>query len=154
PTKLVVRLSKEDQIYELIVERMHEVFKNRILIPQNDRDKMTKNHKVLDKFEQQKMEFEKRQQQNTTNDKTLEHNNVSSANNNVVNDDHHLIYFNLTETISDSIQESANDYDEYKKAQNKILDDMETEGVSNNEETTTHGNHFSESNINKDIKEP
>src|SRR5699024_12375706 len=40
------------------------------------------------------------------------------------------------------------------KAQNEILDDMETEGVSNNEETTTHGNHFSESNINKDIKEP
>src|SRR5699024_11405499 len=61
---------------------------------------------------------------------------------------------NLTDTFPDSIQESANGYDEYKKAQNEILDDMETKGVSNNEETTTHGNHFSESNINKDIKEP
>ncbi|ATH60278.1 DNA mismatch repair endonuclease MutL [Staphylococcus nepalensis] len=154
PTKLEVRLSKEDQLYELIVEKIHEAFKNRILIPQNDMDKMTKKHKVLDKFEQQKMEFEKRQQHNTPNHNTLEHHNVSSENNNVLNDEHQLNYSNLTDTFPDSIQESANDYDEYKKAQNEILDDMETEGVSNNEETTTHGNHFSESNINKDIKEP
>ncbi|MEY8604273.1 DNA mismatch repair endonuclease MutL [Staphylococcus nepalensis] len=154
PTKLEVRLSKEDQLYELIVEKIHEAFKNRILIPQNDMDKMTKKHKVLDKFEQQKMEFEKRQQHNTPNPNTLEHHNVSSENNNVLNDEHQLNYSNLTDTFPDSIQESANDYDEYKKAQNEILDDMETEGVSNNEETTTHGNHFSESNINKDIKEP
>ncbi len=154
PTKLEVRLSKEDQLYELIVEKIHEAFKNRILIPQNDMDKMTKKHKVLDKFEQQKMEFEKRQQHNTPNHNTLEHHNVSSENNNVLNDEHQLNYSNLTDTFPDSIQESANGYDEYKKAQNEILDDMETEGVSNNEETTTHGNHFSESNINKDIKEP
>ncbi|PTK59088.1 DNA mismatch repair endonuclease MutL [Staphylococcus nepalensis] len=154
PTKLEVRLSKEDQLYELIVEKIHEAFKNRILIPQNDMDKMTKKHKVLDKFEQQKMEFEKRQQHNTPNPNTLEQHNVSSENNNVLNDEHQLNYSNLTDTFPDSIQESANDYDEYKKAQNEILDDMETEGVSNNEETTTHGNHFSESNINKDIKEP
>ncbi|WP_283589524.1 DNA mismatch repair endonuclease MutL [Staphylococcus nepalensis] len=154
PTKLEVRLSKEDQLYELIVEKIHEAFKNRILIPQNDMDKMTKKHKVLDKFEQQKMEFEKRQQHNTPNPNTLEHHNVSSENNNVLNDEHQLNYSNLTDTFPDSIQESANGYDEYKKAQNEILDDMETEGVSNNEETTTHGNHFSESNINKDIKEP
>ncbi|MCY1038208.1 DNA mismatch repair endonuclease MutL [Staphylococcus nepalensis] len=154
PTKLEVRLSKEDQLYELIVEKIHEAFKNRILIPQNDMDKMTKKHKVLDKFEQQKMEFEKRQQHNTPNPNTLEHHNVSSENNNVLNDEHQLNYSNLTDTFPDSIQESANDYDEYKKAQNEILDDMETEGVSNNEETTTHGNHFSESNIDKDIKEP
>ena len=154
PTKLEVRLSKEDQLYELIVEKIHEAFKNRILIPQNDMDKMTKKHKVLDKFEQQKMEFEKRQQHNTPNPNTLEHHNVSSENNNVLNDEHQLNYSNLTDTFPDSIQESANGYDEYKKAQNEILDDMETKGVSNNEETTTHGNHFSESNINKDIKEP
>lgn len=154
PTKLEVRLSKEDQLYELIVEKIYEAFKNRILIPQNDMDKMTKKHKVLDKFEQQKMEFEKRQQHNTPNPNTLEHHNVSSENNNVLNDEHQLNYSNLTDTFPDSIQESANGYDEYKKAQNEILDDMETKGVSNNEETTTHGNHFSESNINKDIKEP
>src|SRR5699024_2755185 len=90
PTKLEVRLSKEDQLYELIVEKIHEAFKNRILIPQNDMDKMTKKHKVLDKFEQQKMEFEKRQQHNTPNPNTLEHHNVSSENNNVLNDEHQL----------------------------------------------------------------
>ncbi|MFJ1245184.1 DNA mismatch repair protein MutL, partial [Bacillus amyloliquefaciens] len=53
PTKLEVRLSKEDQLFELIVTKIREAFKDRILIPQNDMDKMTKKNKVLDQFEQQ-----------------------------------------------------------------------------------------------------
>src|SRR5699024_11757814 len=64
PTKLEVRLSKEDQLFELIVNKIREAFKDRILISQNDMDKMTKKNKVLNQFEQQKMDFEKRQQQN------------------------------------------------------------------------------------------
>ncbi|RIN31303.1 DNA mismatch repair endonuclease MutL, partial [Staphylococcus succinus] len=63
PTKLEVRLSKEDQLFELIVEKIREAFKDRILIPQNDIDKLNKKNKVLDNFEQQKMDFEKRKQQ-------------------------------------------------------------------------------------------
>ncbi|PTI41751.1 DNA mismatch repair endonuclease MutL [Staphylococcus succinus] len=63
PTKLEVRLSKEDQLFELIVEKIRAAFKDRILIPQNDMDKLNKKNKVLDTFEQQKMDFERRKQQ-------------------------------------------------------------------------------------------
>ena len=53
PTKLEVRLSKEDQLYDLIVEKL-EAFNDRILIPQNDLDRTPKKNKVLESFEQQK----------------------------------------------------------------------------------------------------
>ena len=33
PTKLEVRLSKEEQLYQLIVSKIQEAFKDRILIP-------------------------------------------------------------------------------------------------------------------------
>ncbi|RIP33484.1 DNA mismatch repair endonuclease MutL [Staphylococcus gallinarum] len=62
PTKLEVRLSKEDQLFELIVEKIQEAFKDRILIPKNDMTKFAKKNKVLSQFEQQKMDFEQRQQ--------------------------------------------------------------------------------------------
>lgn len=61
PTKLEVRLSKEEQLYDLIVKKIREAFKDRILIPQNDLDKTPKKNKVLHTFEQQKLDFEKKQ---------------------------------------------------------------------------------------------
>ncbi|KIX91644.1 DNA mismatch repair protein MutL [Staphylococcus microti] len=61
PTKLEVRLSKEEQLYALIVEKIREAFKDKVLIPKNDFDKQQPK-KVLEKFEQQKMAFEQRQQ--------------------------------------------------------------------------------------------
>ena len=36
PTKLEVRLSKEEQLYQLIVSKIQEAFKDRILIPKNN----------------------------------------------------------------------------------------------------------------------
>ena len=42
PTKLEVRLSKEEQLYQLIVEKIRYAFKDRILIPQNDLDRTPK----------------------------------------------------------------------------------------------------------------
>lgn len=61
PTKLEVRLSKEEHLYDLIVKKIREAFKDRILIPQNDLDKTPKKNKVLHTFEQQKLDFEKKQ---------------------------------------------------------------------------------------------
>ncbi|UXR83381.1 DNA mismatch repair endonuclease MutL [Staphylococcus sp. IVB6214] len=63
PTKLEVRLSKEDQLYALIVEKIQAAFQDKVLIPKNDFDK-NKPKKVLEKFEQQKIAFEQRQQMN------------------------------------------------------------------------------------------
>ncbi|MEJ7485461.1 DNA mismatch repair protein MutL, partial [Staphylococcus hominis] len=73
PTKLEVRLSKEDQLYDLIVEKIREAFKDRILIPQNDLDRTPKKNKVLESFEQQKMDFEKRNSEVTNDDSTTAH---------------------------------------------------------------------------------
>lgn len=36
PTKLEVRLSKEDQLFDLIVAKIREAFKDQLLIPKND----------------------------------------------------------------------------------------------------------------------
>ncbi len=60
PTKLEVRLSKEEQLYQLIVATEKAV-KDRILIPKNNLDYVPKKNKVLHSFEQQKIEFEQRQ---------------------------------------------------------------------------------------------
>ncbi|OFV28147.1 DNA mismatch repair endonuclease MutL [Staphylococcus sp. HMSC14C08] len=72
PTKLEVRFSKEEQLYQLIVEKIRYAFKDRILIPQNDLDRTPKKNKVLNQFEQQKLDFERRQQ-NSNQDKTNSH---------------------------------------------------------------------------------
>lgn len=70
PTKLEVRLSKEEQLYQLIVNKIQEAFKDRILIPKNNLDNALKKNKVLQSFEQQKIEFEQRQKVNEAQDKS------------------------------------------------------------------------------------
>ncbi|MEK4843091.1 DNA mismatch repair endonuclease MutL [Staphylococcus sp. FSL W8-0271] len=144
PTKLEVRLSKEDQLYELIVNKIREAFKDRILIPQNDMDKMTKKNKVLNQFEQQKMDFEKRQQQNN-----FEQNIEQTADSNMHNENDTSVgneasYINQHNDEQNRIQESQNDY---KKIQNELLYDLET---TNNDATD---NEVSvEDNSDNDIK--
>ncbi|AVQ32911.1 DNA mismatch repair endonuclease MutL [Staphylococcus muscae] len=81
PTKLEVRLSKEDQLYALIVEKIQAAFQDKVLIPKNDFDK-NKPKKVLEKFEQQKIAFEQRQQmtQNSpVTDKIYNHDDIRAA---------------------------------------------------------------------------
>lgn len=139
PTKLEVRLSKEDQLFELIVTKIREAFKDRILIPQNDMDKMTKKNKVLDQFEQQKMDFEKRQQQNNLEQNVEQSSepNVNNANN--ASADNSTSYINQPDNERSGIQESQNDYDDYKKIQNDLLYDLETTSSdsTDNEVSTT-----------------
>ncbi|WP_145373051.1 DNA mismatch repair endonuclease MutL [Staphylococcus cohnii] len=144
PTKLEVRLSKEDQLYELIVNKIREAFKDRILIPQNDMDKMTKKNNVVNQFEQQKMDFEKRQQQNN-----FEQNIEQTADSNMHNENDTSVgneasYINQHNDEQNRIQESQNDY---KKIQNELLYDLET---TNNDATD---NEVSvEDNSDNDIK--
>ncbi|ARJ51746.1 DNA mismatch repair endonuclease MutL [Staphylococcus lutrae] len=61
PTKLEVRLSKEDQLFDLIVQKIREAFKDQLLIPQNDLKSKYTPKKVLQQFEQQKMAFNQQQ---------------------------------------------------------------------------------------------
>ncbi len=58
PTKLEVRLSKEEQLYSLIVEKIKAAFKQKVLIPKNDLSAKYQPKKVLKQFEQQKMAFD------------------------------------------------------------------------------------------------
>ena len=65
PTKLEVRLSKEEQLYQLIVSKIQEAFKDRILIPKITWIMCRKN-KVLHSFEQQKSNLNKDKTQRIT----------------------------------------------------------------------------------------
>ncbi|KRG10039.1 DNA mismatch repair endonuclease MutL [Staphylococcus sp. NAM3COL9] len=129
PTKLEVRLSKEDQLFALIIEKIREAFKDRILIPQNDMNKLTQKNKVLDKFEQQKIDFEKRKQQKDATSSSnlnfdLDDNQPNETNQSLDNTN------SIPDTSSDdsySVQESTYDY---AKTQRDILTDMEEQDIA------------------------
>ncbi|WP_210125117.1 DNA mismatch repair endonuclease MutL [Staphylococcus sp. GDY8P141P] len=152
PTKLEVRLSKEDQLFELIVTKIREAFKDRILIPQNDMDKMTKKNKVLDQFEQQKMDFEKRQQQNNLEQNVEQSSepNVNNANN--ASADNSTSYINQPDNERSGIQESQNDYDDYKKIQNDLLYDLETTSSDSTDNEVSTADNILQDNGEEDIK--
>ncbi|MFQ3801246.1 DNA mismatch repair endonuclease MutL [Staphylococcus equorum] len=132
PTKLEVRLSKEDQLFELIVEKIREAFKDRILIPQNDMNKLTQKNKVLDKFEQQKIDFEKRKQQRGATHSTnlnfdLEDNQPNETNQSNQTLDNTFSNPNTTSNDSYSVKESTYDY---AKTQRDVLTDMEEQDIT------------------------
>ncbi|MFP5164762.1 DNA mismatch repair endonuclease MutL [Staphylococcus equorum] len=132
PTKLEVRLSKEDQLFELIVEKIREAFKDRILIPQNDMNKLTQKNKVLDKFEQQKIDFEKRKQQRDATHSTnlnfdLDDNQPNETKQSNQSLDNTLSSPNATPDDSYSVQESTYDY---AKTQRDVLNDMEEQDIT------------------------
>ncbi|MGO1862590.1 MAG: DNA mismatch repair endonuclease MutL [Staphylococcus equorum] len=132
PTKLEVRLSKEDQLFELIVEKIREAFKDRILIPQNDMNKLTQKNKVLDKFEQQKIDFEKRKQQRDATHSTnlnfdLDDNQPNETKQFNQSLDNTLSSPNTTPDDSYSVQESTYDY---AKTQRDVLNDMEEQDIT------------------------
>ncbi|MCE5089569.1 DNA mismatch repair endonuclease MutL [Staphylococcus devriesei] len=115
PTKLEVRLSKEEQLYELIVKKIREAFKDRILIPQNDLDRTPKKNKVLHTFEQQKLDFEKKQKM---------HN--QQINNN------QQAYQTIDNSYSEKLKEDG--YNDYQSNNNNLAIDK------NNNEPTFHNN--------------
>ncbi|MCE5096182.1 DNA mismatch repair endonuclease MutL [Staphylococcus devriesei] len=115
PTKLEVRLSKEEQLYELIVKKIREAFKDRILIPQNDLDRTPKKNKVLHTFEQQKLDFEKKQKM---------HN--QQINNN------QQAYQTSDNSYSEKLKEDG--YNDYQSNNNNLAIDK------NNNEPTFHNN--------------
>jgi len=143
PTKLEVRLSKEDQLFDLIVEKIREVFKDRILIPQNDMDKLTKKNKVLDKFEQQKIEFEKRNHQKETaqpSEQNFQYNNQSELTSNTSKDMAEQNTSTRQSPVDNelSIQETTSDYNEYVEKQRDILMDMGEGETYSSEENDNH----------------
>ncbi|EEQ79837.1 DNA mismatch repair endonuclease MutL [Staphylococcus warneri] len=145
PTKLEVRLSKEEQLYDLIVEKIREAFKDKILIPKNDLDHHPKKNKVLNSFEQQKLDFERKQNevQNrpqssederqedlsaTTLDK-VENQNISQ-----VNEDNESTLFNDSQYIK------RNHDDHYFNNQKDILNELDNQNETLEQEENQNEN--------------
>ncbi|MFB2002895.1 DNA mismatch repair endonuclease MutL [Staphylococcus warneri] len=145
PTKLEVRLSKEEQLYDLIVEKIREAFKDKILIPKNDLDTHPKKNKVLNSFEQQKLDFERKQNevQNrshlsederqedlsaTTLDK-VENQNISQ-----VNEDNESTLFNDSQYIN------RNHDDYYFNNQKDILNELDNQNETLEQEENQNEN--------------
>lgn len=76
PTKLEVRLSKEEQLYSLIVEKIKAAFKQKVLIPKNDLSAKYQPKKVLKQFEQQKMAFDQQHIEKNPPNSKIEETNV------------------------------------------------------------------------------
>lgn len=158
PTKLEVRLSKEDQLFELIVEKIREAFQDRILIPQNDMDKITKKNKVLDKFEQQKMDFEKRKQQNELQQPLRDEKQGYGSHEN--NDSHESksqtqLQYNNEHThnndFQSTIQETEVNNDDYAQSQRTLLNEMDTyEQASTLDQKNRHET-FNQDDMEQDI---
>ncbi|MCQ9279673.1 DNA mismatch repair endonuclease MutL [Staphylococcus borealis] len=158
PTKLEVRLSKEEQLYQLIVEKIREAFKDRILIPQNDLDRRPKKNKVLNQFEQQKIDFERRQQKLNQETATPAYKTFSDSNDDNLNEAN---YEYDAPDNKDSINESTesivhnnkrtNDKD-YFQIQKEILNEMDSDTTNpDNQDINYATKGASEANMSDEI---
>ncbi|MDU9417560.1 DNA mismatch repair endonuclease MutL [Staphylococcus lloydii] len=118
PTKLEVRLSKEEQLYKLIVEKIQDAFKDKVLIPHNDIDKINKKNKVLDQFEQQKIQFDQQRQ----NARQEQDEPTTQSMDNVEETSQQQDDNQWTSTASDNIRE---DVDSYQAQQRQVLEDFD-----------------------------
>ena len=126
PTKLEVRLSKEDQLYDLIVTKIREAFKDKILIPQNDLNRTPKKNKVLETFEQQKINFEKKQSQIGETSALYVH-DQKDKNHDVESHRNNLDSTSSTNNESTEVSNELNNHidDTYLQSQKEVLFDME-----------------------------
>lgn len=126
PTKLEVRLSKEDQLYDLIVTKIREAFKDKILIPQNDLNHAPKKSKVLETFEQQKINFEKQQSQIGETSAPYVH-DQKDKNHDVESHKNNLDSTSSTNNESTEVSNELHNYidDSYLQSQKEVLFDME-----------------------------
>lgn len=149
PTKLEVRLSKEEQLYALIVERIQAAFKDKVLIPKNDLSSKYQSKKVLEKFEQQKMAFEQREKSQNNNVASTEHlkekertdDTMSSPSTFPLSGAHHLNDHTPSPSIIDSSDDHSqlNEQEEvdYHHTQRDVLAAME-EGYETERSTKTN----------------
>ncbi|QHW37336.1 DNA mismatch repair endonuclease MutL [Staphylococcus ursi] len=129
PTKLEVRLSKEEQLFDLIVEKIREAFKDQLLIPKNDLKSKYEPKKVLEQFEQQKMAFDQQQASQTE---------TSSSNKEMTIDEEPAPYTHTTETPETAETPATSELnDDYAERQRALLNDLlDVPSTPNQGETT------------------
>lgn len=86
PTKLEVRLSKEQLLYDLINQKIKEAFRGMSLIPDTSLEKQKPKKSQKEIFEQQKIDFEAKRNQNTTQQQQVSHKTESVEENEKTND--------------------------------------------------------------------
>lgn len=77
PTKLEVRLSKEQLLYDLINQKIKEAFRGMSLIPDTSLEKQKPEKSQKEIFEQQKIDFEAKRNQNITQQQQVSHKSKS-----------------------------------------------------------------------------
>ncbi len=77
PTKLEVRLSKEQLLYDLINQKIKEAFRGMSLIPDTSLEKQKPKKSQKEIFEQQKIDFEAKRNQNITQRQQVSHKSES-----------------------------------------------------------------------------
>ncbi len=77
PTKLEVRLSKEQLLYDLINQKIKEAFRGMSLIPDTSLEKQKPKKTQKEIFEQQKIDFEAKRNQNITQQQQVSHKSES-----------------------------------------------------------------------------
>lgn len=77
PTKLEVRLSKEQLLYDLINQKIKEAFRGMSLIPDASLEKQKPEKSQKEIFEQQKIDFEAKRNQNITQQQQVSHKSES-----------------------------------------------------------------------------
>ena len=123
PTKLEVRLSKEDQLFDLIVNKIREAFKDKVLIPQNDLKQKYAPKKVLEQFEQQKMAFDQQAQQHEKHETTMDKDDVQSSQSHFEVQEE-VDYFSTSNEPS-SANHSMHSDDNFEAEQKAILNELD-----------------------------
>ncbi|MCD8809677.1 DNA mismatch repair endonuclease MutL [Mammaliicoccus sciuri] len=137
PTKLEVRLSKEQLLYDLINQKIKEAFRGMSLIPDTSLEKQKPKKSQKEIFEQQKIDFEAKRNQNTTQQQQVSHKSESVEEIEKTNDatsrepSHSWQFKDKTEHHSVIQEDTINQED------NKDIDVQhdEPEYIENNEET-------------------
>lgn len=137
PTKLEVRLSKEQLLYDLINQKIKEAFRGMSLIPDTSLEKQKPKKSQKEIFEQQKIDFEAKRKQNITQQQQVSHKSESVEEIEQTNDTSSREPSSSWQFKDKTEHHSVIQEDTIKQETNRDLDVQhdEPEHIENNEET-------------------
>ncbi|RXY86243.1 DNA mismatch repair endonuclease MutL, partial [Salmonella sp. 3DZ2-4SM] len=137
PTKLEVRLSKEQLLYDLINQKIKEAFRGMSLIPDTSLEKQKPKKSQKEIFEQQKIDFEAKRNQNITQQQQVSHKSESVEEIEKTNDATSREPSPSWQFKDKTEHHSVIQEDTIKQEENRDIDVQhdEPEHIENNEET-------------------
>lgn len=137
PTKLEVRLSKEQLLYDMINQKIKEAFRGMSLIPDTSLEKQKPKKSQKEIFEQQKIDFEAKRNQNITQQQQVSHKSESVEEIEKTNDATSREPSPSWQFKDKTEHHSVIQEDTIKQEENRDIDVQhdEPEHIENNEET-------------------